>query len=78
MVVKATARRAVLRHLLRPLDDASSLGQPIDDEVANLVVPQLLHLESADRRPDPLTSTRPAASPTPAYIYDTMQHICPR
>ena len=44
------------------------LGQPIDDEVANLVVAQLLHLESAD--PDARsssTSTRPAASPTPAW-----------
>src|SRR5215211_2377465 len=29
------------------------LGQPIDDEVANLVVAQLLHLESADPGADP-------------------------
>ena len=38
------------------------LGQPIDDEVANLVVAQLLHLEAEDPEKDiSSTSTRPAA-----------------
>ena len=53
------------------------LGQPIDDEVANLVVAQLLHLESADPDlPIQLYINSPGGV---AYsglaIYDTMQHI---
>src|SRR4026209_623296 len=55
------------------------LGQPIDDEVANLVVAQLLHLESADPdRPIQLYINSPGGV---AYsglaIYDTMQHLRP-
>ena len=38
------------------------LGTPIDDTVANLVMAQLLHLESEDpTRTSSSTSTRPAA-----------------
>jgi ATP-dependent Clp protease, protease subunit len=53
------------------------LGQAIDDDVANLVVAQLLHLESVDPdRPVQLYINSPGGV---AYaglaIYDTMQHI---
>jgi ATP-dependent Clp protease, protease subunit len=56
------------------------LGQPIDHEVANLVIAQLLHLESADADlPIQLYINSPGGV---AYdglaIYDTMQHVrCP-
>ena len=53
------------------------LGQPIDDEVANLVVAQLLHLESAD--PDSPIHLYINSPGGVAYsglaIYDTMQHV---
>ena len=53
------------------------LGQPIDDEVANLVVAQLLHLESAD--PDAPIQLYVNSPGGVAYaglaIYDTMQLI---
>ena len=43
------------------------LGTPIDDQVANVVVAQLLHLESVDpTRTSRSTSTRRAARSTPA------------
>jgi ATP-dependent Clp protease protease subunit len=55
------------------------LGQPIDDEVANLVVAQLLHLEAAD--PDRDISLYVNCPGGVVYaglaIYDTMQHIAP-
>ena len=55
------------------------LGQPIDDEVANLVVAQLLHLESAD--PDAPIQLYVNSPGGVAYaglaIYDTMQHVRP-
>src|SRR5690349_22611238 len=55
------------------------LGQPIDDEVANLVVAQLLHLESSD--PDAPVQLYVNSPGGVAYaglaIYDTMQHIRP-
>ena len=55
------------------------LGMPIDDHVANLVVAQLLHLESEDSDKDiSLYVNSPGGS---AYaglaIYDTMQYIKP-
>ena len=55
------------------------LGSPIDDTVANLVVAQLLHLESRiPTRTSRSTSTRPAARSTPGLaVYDTMQFIKP-
>src|SRR5438874_12468299 len=55
------------------------LGQPIDDEVANLVVAQLLHLESDD--PDKDVSVYINSPGGSMYaglaIYDTMQFIKP-
>ncbi|MBT0993733.1 ATP-dependent Clp protease proteolytic subunit [Cellulomonas sp. DKR-3] len=55
------------------------LGSPIDDEVANVVVAQLLHLESAD--PDgriDLYVNSPGGSPSAMLaIYDAMQYVRP-
>ena len=53
------------------------LGQPIDDEVANLVVAQLLHLEAADPDRDiSLYVNSPGGSVYAGLaIYDTMQSI---
>jgi ATP-dependent Clp protease, protease subunit len=55
------------------------LGRPIDDEIANLVVAQLLHLESED--PDKaiaLYINSPGGSMDAMFaIYDSMQHIRP-
>ena len=55
------------------------LGQPIDDEIANLVVAQLLHLEAAD--PDRDISLYVNCPGGVVYaglaIYDTMQSIAP-
>src|ERR671921_795382 len=55
------------------------LGSPIDDEVANLVVAQLLHLEAAD--PDRDISMYINCPGGVVYaglaIYDTMQFIAP-
>jgi ATP-dependent Clp protease protease subunit len=55
------------------------LGSPVDDEIANLVVAQLLHLESQD--PDKDISVYVNSPGGSAYaglaIYDTMQYIRP-
>ncbi len=55
------------------------LGQPVDDEIANLVVAQLLHLEAAD--PDRDISQYVNCPGGVVYaglaIYDTMQSIAP-
>src|SRR5512132_1691913 len=55
------------------------LGQPVDDQVANLVVAQLLHLESDD--PDQDISIYVNSPGGVIYaglaIYDTMQFIKP-
>jgi ATP-dependent Clp protease protease subunit len=55
------------------------LGQPIDDQIANLVVAQLLHLEAAD--PDRDISLYVNCPGGQVYaglaIYDTMQSIAP-
>jgi ATP-dependent Clp protease, protease subunit len=55
------------------------LGRPVDDEVANLIVAQLLHLESDDPdRPIALYVNSPGGSMDSMFaIYDTMQHIRP-
>jgi ATP-dependent Clp protease, protease subunit len=55
------------------------LGQPIDDEIANLVVAQLLHLEAADPDRDiSLYVNSPGGSVYAGLaIYDTMQAIGP-
>ena len=56
------------------------LGRPVDDEVSNLVVAQLLHLESED--PDRAISlyiNSPGGSMDAMFsIYDAMQHVRPR
>ena len=53
------------------------LGQPIDDEVANLVVAQLLHLEAADPDRDIALYVNSPGGQVYAglAIYDTMQSI---
>ena len=53
------------------------LGTPIDDAVANLVVAQLLHLESEDPGKDIyLYINSPGGSITSLFaIYDAMQHV---
>src|ERR687888_1255712 len=53
------------------------LGTPIDDQVANLVMAQLLHLESEDPDKDiNLYINSPGGSVTALLgIYDTMQYI---
>ena len=55
------------------------LGQPVDDEVANLVVAQLLHLEAADPDRDiQLYINSPGGVVYAGLaIYDTMQYIKP-
>lgn len=55
------------------------LGGPIDDHVANLIIAQLLFLESEDEKKDvTLYINSPGGSVTSALaIYDTMQHIKP-
>lgn len=55
------------------------LGGPIDDTVANLVIAQLLFLESEDPKKDiKLYIHSPGGSVTAAMaIYDTMNHIKP-
>jgi len=55
------------------------LGSAIDDHIANLVIAQLLHLESADPEKDiALYINSPGGSVTDGLaIYDTMQFIKP-
>src|SRR5687768_3378486 len=55
------------------------LGEPVDDQVANLIVAQLLHLESADPDKDiSLYINSPGGSVYAGFaIYDTMQFIKP-
>src|SRR5919199_63302 len=55
------------------------LGQPVDDQIANLVVAQLLHLESADPDKDiSLYINSPGGSIYAGLaIYDTIQFIKP-
>jgi ATP-dependent Clp protease protease subunit len=55
------------------------LGTPVDDEVANLIVAQLLHLESEDPEKDiSLYINSPGGSVYSGLaIYDTMQFIKP-
>ncbi|HEY7821337.1 MAG TPA: ATP-dependent Clp protease proteolytic subunit [Acidimicrobiia bacterium] len=55
------------------------LGTPIDDNIANLVMAQLLHLESEDPDKDLfLYINSPGGSITSLFaIYDTMQYIKP-
>jgi ATP-dependent Clp protease protease subunit len=55
------------------------LGRQIDDELANLIVAQLLHLESDDPdKPVALYINSPGGSMDAMFaIYDTMQHVKP-
>ena len=55
------------------------LGSPIDDEVANLVVAQLLHLEAEDPEKDVCLYINSPGGQVYAglAIYDTVQHIRP-
>ncbi|MDP9022392.1 MAG: ATP-dependent Clp protease proteolytic subunit [Actinomycetota bacterium] len=55
------------------------LGTPITDEIANLVMAQLLHLESEDPEKDiALYINSPGGSITSLFaIYDTMEYIKP-
>jgi ATP-dependent Clp protease protease subunit len=55
------------------------LGSAIDDEVANLVVAQLLHLEAEDSEKDVCLYVNSPGGQVYAglAIYDTMQHIRP-
>ena len=55
------------------------LGQPVDDDVANLIVAQLLHLESEDPEKDiALYINSPGGSVYAGLaIYDTMQFVRP-
>ena len=55
------------------------LGQPIDDQIANLIVAQLLHLESVDPDKDiSIYINSPGGSIYAGLaIYDTMQFIKP-
>src|SRR2546423_15075105 len=55
------------------------LGTPVDDQIANLIIAQLLHLESEDPDKDiSIYVNSPSGSvyPGPA-IYDTMQFMKP-
>ena len=55
------------------------LGTPISDEIANLIMAQLLHLESEDTEKDiALYINSPGGSITSLFaIYDTMEYIKP-
>ena len=55
------------------------LGTPIDDAVANLIMAQLLHLESEDPDKDiSIYINSPGGEITGLFaIYDTMQYIKP-
>ena len=81
MVVEQTARgERALRHLLAPAEGAHRVpGRPIDDQIANLIVAQLLYLESED--PDKDISIYINSPGGYVYaglaIYDTMQFISP-
>ncbi len=74
MVVEQTSRgeRAydIYSRLLR--DNIIFLGTPIDDNVANLIIAQLLFLEAEDPEKDiPSTSIRPAVRSRPAWRFTT-------
>jgi len=81
MVVEQTNRgeRAydIYSRLLK--DNIVFLGRPIDDDVANLVIAQMLFLESENPEKDiSLYINSPGGSVTAGFaIYDTMQHVKP-
>ncbi|MBZ5646393.1 MAG: ATP-dependent Clp endopeptidase proteolytic subunit ClpP [Acidobacteriia bacterium] len=81
MVIEQTARgeRAydIYSRLLR--DNIIFLGTPVDDQIANLIIAQLLFLEAEDAEKDiALYINSPGGSITSGMaIYDTMQFIRP-
>ncbi len=81
MVVEQTSRgeRAfdIFSRLLK--DNIIFLGTPIDDQIANLIVAQLLFLEAEDPEKDiNIYINSPGGSITAGMaIYDTMQFIRP-
>src|SRR2546423_5371800 len=81
MVVEQTSRgeRAfdIYSRLLK--DNMTLLGTPIDDQIANLIVAQLLFLEAEDPEKDiNLYINSPGGSITAGMaVYDTMQFIRP-
>src|ERR1700682_2183914 len=81
MVVEQTSRgeRAfdIYSRLLK--DNIIFLGTPIDDQIANLIVAQLLFLEAEDPEKDiNLYINSPGGSVTAGLgIYDTMQYVKP-
>jgi ATP-dependent Clp protease protease subunit len=81
MVVEQTSRgeRAydIYSRLLR--DNIVFLGTPVDDQIANLIIAQLLFLEAEDAEKDiALYINSPGGSITAGMaIYDTMQFIRP-
>jgi ATP-dependent Clp protease protease subunit len=81
MVVEQTSRGERSFDIYSRLlgDRVVFLGQPVDDDVANLVVAQLLHLESEDPDKDiSLYINSPGGSVYAGLaIYDTMQFIRP-
>ncbi|MHB8842216.1 MAG: ATP-dependent Clp endopeptidase proteolytic subunit ClpP [Candidatus Aquicultor sp.] len=81
MVVEQTARgeRAYDIYSRLLIDRIIFLGTPIDDNVANLVIAQLLHLESEDPEKDiNIYVNSPGGVVTAALaMYDTMQFIKP-
>src|ERR687883_578659 len=81
MVIERTARgEREFDIYSRPLNERIIfLGSPIDDMIANLVVAQLLHLESSDPEKDIwIYINSPGGSIYAGLaIYDTMQFIKP-
>lgn len=81
MVVEQTARgeRAYDIYSRLLTERIIFLGTPIDDNVANVVIAQLLHLESEDPDKDiSIYINSPGGVVTAALaIYDTMQYIKP-
>ena len=81
MVIEQTSRgeRAydIYSRLLR--DNIIFLGTPVDDQIANLIIAQLLFLEAEDAEKDiALYINSPGGSITAGMaIYDTMQFIRP-
>jgi ATP-dependent Clp protease, protease subunit len=80
-VVESTSRGERVYDIYSRLlkDRIIFLGTPIDDAVANLIMAQLLHLESEDPDKDIyLYINSPGGSITSLFaIYDTMQYISP-
>jgi ATP-dependent Clp protease, protease subunit len=81
MVIEQTSRgeRAydIYSRLLK--DNVIFLGTPIDDQIANLIVAQLIHLESEDPEKDIQIYINSPGGQVYAglAIYDTMQYIKP-